>query len=588
MSTPLPAQGNRVRPDTELLLSVVIPTHNVEPWIDELLGSVLECALTSMEVVVVDDHSSDGTFERLTDFASADPRVRVVRAHKRGGAGARNVGLGVSRGRYIAFADGDDIVPPGAYERLVESLEQSGSDIAFGDWLKFSSVRTWQPSKNWRVFDEPRTEATIADEPALIRGRAVWNKVFRRTFLNEIGLTFPEVPRSNDIVPMTRAYLSARTIDVMPDCVYLYRDRPGTGSMTSRAGADAAAVSYFTQEAACAELISAHGDPGLAKTYSSLVFDADAWLHLSRFLSAVSSDRVRGSGALAALEHLVKATPHWSLPVATPHKQVLWCLVMAGELDLAIRFNRLEEDARQRDAYDPETLEVWVTALEVIAGRPDVLPKVPRERLVTNGLATVLLHHARDVGRDVVDALTERVARAGLAESVDLAAVKRGPVRQIVRALQLREPGAVWLISTSIRTRLVVDDVRLDRTGAVLSGPAELLGDDVRLTVIARAQGTAGTLRIRPEAAAARWSVAVPSHRVALGRWDLVGEYAIGAATVEVPVVTARMQLPLPERFDTLRVLGDRSRNWRVVLERRRAAASRAALRVVRRAVPRR
>lgn len=571
----------------EPLLSVVIPTHDVQPWIDELLASVLACTLTSMEVIVVDDHSTDGTAERLADLSAADPRVHVVQAHGRGGARARNVGLTVARGRYVAFADGDDIVPPGAYERLVESLEQSGSDIAFGDWLKFSSVRTWQPSKNWRVFDEGRAGVGIADVPALIRGRAVWNKVFRRSFLSDLRLVFPEVPRSNDIFPMTRTYLAARTIDVLPDCVYLYRDRPGTGSMTARAGADAAAVSYFTQEAACAELVAAHGDPGLAKTYSSLVFDADAWLHLSRFLRAVPVDRVRAGGAIEAVGRLVDAAPHWSLPVATPHKQILWCLVVGGELDVAGHFNELEERSRQRDVYDRATLDAWVTALGVIAGTPGVLPEVSRSRLLVEGLATVLVHHARDLGREPVDALTERIARAELAADVDLSTVKRGPVRQVVQALQLGTPGAVWLISTSIETRLVVDDVRLGRGGAELSGPLGPTDDDARLTVVARPQGGGGSLRVLADRAGDRWSVILPTNLVTLGRWDVIGEFAIGSAKVEVPVVTARMPLPVPERHELLRVLSDRSRSWRVILERRRPAATRAALRVIRRVVPR-
>lgn len=588
MITTSPTSARRPRDEDEPLLSVVVPTHDVAPWIDDLLGSVLDCGLTSMEVIVVDDHSSDGTAERLTELASVDPRVHVVLAHARGGAGARNAGLAVARGTYVAFADGDDIVPAGAYERLVGSLERTGSDIAFGDWLKFSSVRTWQPSRNWRVFDDEHTAVTIAAVPALIRGRAVWNKVFRRSFLQDVGLEFPEVPRSNDILPMTRAYLLARTIDVLPDVVYLYRDRPGTGSMTARAGADTAATSYFTQEAACAELVAAYGDPGLAKTYSSLVFDADAWLHLSRFLRAVPLDRVRASGALESLEHLVETTPHWSLPVATPHKQVLWCLVAAGSIGTAVRFNELEERSRGSDHYDAETFDTWIAALSEIADRPDVLPKVPRPRLVVEGLATLLLHHARDLERSVVDALSERVANSGILAGVDAAALRRGPVRQVVQALQRGTPGAVWLISTSLQTRLVVDEVRLDRGGAALSGPAVIVDESAELTLIARAQGAAGTLRIRPELAKGRWSVVVPANGLTTGRWDVVGEYRLGTATVEVPIVTARMPLPVPERFDVIRVLSDRSRAWRVVLERRRAVASRAAVKVVRQVLPRR
>src|SRR5699024_2609168 len=119
--------------------SVVIPTHNVRPWLRQLLDSVLR-QLDDLEVIVVDDRSDDGTVEDAGAAAARDPRVMVIASPGQGGGSARNAGAERARGRYLVFADGDDLIPDGAYAALTESLERSGSDMAVGDYLKFRSA----------------------------------------------------------------------------------------------------------------------------------------------------------------------------------------------------------------------------------------------------------------------------------------------------------------------------------------------------------------------------------------------------------------------------------------------------------------
>lgn len=579
-----PARGHTAPP--EPVLSVVVPTHDVAPWIDELLESVLACSFPDLEVLVVDDHSTDGTLERIQALAAADPRVVLVQAHDRGGARARNTGLAVARGRYVAFADADDIVPTGSYERLVGSLETSGSDIAFGDWLKFSSTRTWQPSRNWKVFDEDRIATTLSDVPALVRGRAVWNKVFRRSFLTETGITFPEVPRSNDIVPMTRAYLAAGRIDVLSDCVYLYRDRPGTGSMTSRAGAAAAAVSYFTQEAACAALVRERDDEGLTATYSTLVHDADSWLHLSRVLREIPVAELRESGAVDAVLALVANAPRTGLARATPHKQVLWALVAGGHLDVAERFNRAEEHARAAGSYDAPALAVWIDAIAVLLADDALLAGVDRTRLVVDGLGRVLLHHARDLSVEDAVAVIHEAHVAGIVGKIDVSSVRTRSLAALLRAVEEDDAAAVRLVSAGRDARLVVDAAALEGTTVVFGGVVTDDGPDGVFAVVLRSpseRGAGDRVRIPAERSGDRWSVRVPATAVGAGRWEVSVEIAVGRSTIEVPVVTARMPLPVPERADRFRVLADRGRSWRVVLERRPAVLRRAIGRVVRR-----
>lgn len=271
------------------LLSVVVPAHNVGPWMKDCLASLLRQPIASMELIVVDDHSEDDTLSIALTMRELDDRLTVISATEYGGANARNLGAAMARGKYIIFADGDDIIPDDAYPHLLDSLEKSRSEMAMGRFLKFSIKETWDPSARWGVFDTHVVGTTLSAHPALLRGRACWNKMFLRSFWEAEGITFPEVVRSNDIAPMTRALLKARSIDLLPQVVYLYRARPGTQSMTARAAKSTALRSYLEQEIDCLHLLLDRGEPRLLSEYFSLFLNADGWVHVSNFL-----DRARG------------------------------------------------------------------------------------------------------------------------------------------------------------------------------------------------------------------------------------------------------------------------------------------------------
>lgn len=272
------------------ILSVVVPTHDVGVYVDECLRSIARQSVASIEVIVVDDHSTDDTVDRVTAFAASDARFRLIRADERGGGLARNLGALHASGRYLIFIDGDDIVPDGAFSVLVETLDRTGSDMACGRYLKFSANRTWDPTQNWPVYKQMLERVTLDEHPALIRGRACWNKMFRRDFWLEQSLAFPNAVRSNDILPMTQALARATAIDVIPDVVYLYRERPGVRSMTSRAAQSQGVISYLEQELACLNELERTVSARAMRTYFTLLYQADLWVHIARFVPAADAE----------------------------------------------------------------------------------------------------------------------------------------------------------------------------------------------------------------------------------------------------------------------------------------------------------
>ena len=381
---------------------MIVPTHNVRPWIRETLGTVLAQRDGDMEVIVVDDHSTDGTVEIIEDLARANPALRLVTAAVRGGGSARNEGVAQARGRYLIFCDGDDLVPDGAYAALVESLEASGSDIAFGDFLKFSPTETWRPTAAWPAYSQGRTRFTAEEVPSILYGRACWNKAFRRTFWDRSGAMFPDVPRSNDIVPMTMCYLAASAIDMVDDIVYLYRERQGATSMSSRAANAESLLSYFEQELACADLVAAAESSELSTVFSSLVLDRDGWVHLARYLReserrAEDDERVR-----AVLARLVSASGHDVDDIGLPHKRLVFTLALAGEFEAAAGLARVTSGPPSEIA---DQLTSWIAFLTATsrAGTAVLREEPWLVRLVAEMLAAAVVEGSDETDRLALD-----------------------------------------------------------------------------------------------------------------------------------------------------------------------------------------
>lgn len=216
-------------------LSVVVPFHNVRPYLPACLESIARQTFQDIEVVMVDDGSSDGSVAVAESYAERDPRFMLVRQDNQGLGPARNTGIKHAVGDYLAFVDSDDVLPPAAYELTVGSLERSGSDFAAGNARRFDSHRMWQSWAHSEAFRKDRQGVSITRHPELMRERGVVFKTFRRTFWDRHGLTFPGI-LYEDLPVMIRAYVLADTIDIVREPVYYWRLRDRGGlSITQRA-----------------------------------------------------------------------------------------------------------------------------------------------------------------------------------------------------------------------------------------------------------------------------------------------------------------------------------------------------------------
>ncbi|MEW2169395.1 CDP-glycerol glycerophosphotransferase family protein [Streptomyces sp. NPDC007027] len=211
------------------LLSVVVPVHNVEAWLEDCLRSVAEQTLDAIEVVVVDDGSTDASGRIAAEFAARDERFRLVRQENAGLSAARNTGVRHTTPTvpYLAFADSDDVVVHDAYERMTASLEATGSDLVTGNvWRLTGQGRQQAWQYRWLTGPRPRTH--ITRDPRLLADRVAWNKVFRRSFWDAHAFAFPEGRLYEDTPVMIPAHYLAESVDVLAEHVYYWRVREGS------------------------------------------------------------------------------------------------------------------------------------------------------------------------------------------------------------------------------------------------------------------------------------------------------------------------------------------------------------------------
>lgn len=269
------------RPHHAPTVGVVVPAYGVEQWLPECLDSLRAQTHRQWQAVVVDDGSPDRSGEIAEQYAARDARISVLHTANGGLSAARNVGVAAVEGDYLAFLDSDDVLPPTALADLVAMLEDSGSDFAT------ASILRWEPpppvgqglhEPPWmrRLHAAARIGITVADHPEILGDVFAWNKLYRRSFWDAAGLSFPEGLRYEDQPTTTRAYL-AGTFDVLPSVVYHWRIRADGTSITQQRSTEQDLLDRWATKRMALQAVREHGDPQVLEVFVDRVLPGDLW-----------------------------------------------------------------------------------------------------------------------------------------------------------------------------------------------------------------------------------------------------------------------------------------------------------------------
>jgi CDP-glycerol glycerophosphotransferase len=208
------------------LVSVIVPMYNVEPFLRDCLDSLRAQTYRDLEVILVDDGSTDDCAVIAEEFVRADPRFRLIRQENAGLSMARNNGLEHATGEFVAFVDSDDVLAAHAYELLVLALA-GGADFASGGVLRLNSRGTHAGEPHKTAVSTTDLKAHVSRNHELLRDRTIWNKLYRRAFYDQHGFEFPPGRLFEDVPVTVPAHALARKVAIVAEPIYFWRVREG-------------------------------------------------------------------------------------------------------------------------------------------------------------------------------------------------------------------------------------------------------------------------------------------------------------------------------------------------------------------------
>lgn len=208
------------------LISIIVAIYNVEPYIERCIDSILVQNYKNLEIILVDDGSTDSCSRICDNYAKIDNRIKVIHQPNLGLSEARNSGIKIAMGKYVAFVDGDDFISPNMYKLLHRTVTQTNSDISVCRYER--NLDNINESSNLRevVFKELsgdyRLDYLFSNE---ICGNYAWNKLYKKELFDDI--CFPKGKHYEDMFIMHKVFLKAKKIVLIENKLYYYIYRKG-------------------------------------------------------------------------------------------------------------------------------------------------------------------------------------------------------------------------------------------------------------------------------------------------------------------------------------------------------------------------
>lgn len=197
------------------LVSIIVPVYNVEDYLARSVDSVLSQTYNNLEIILVDDGSTDMSGAMCDSFAEQDNRIRVIHKKNGGLSDARNAGIEIAAGDYIGYVDSDDWIEPDMFELMVTNCEKYGAEVAACRYSRVYGDYTVNESTDLilHMTRDEALETYICENVERPIYNSVWSKLFKRELVKDYR--FPVGKKSEDIMYTTKAFCN------MNSCVYI-------------------------------------------------------------------------------------------------------------------------------------------------------------------------------------------------------------------------------------------------------------------------------------------------------------------------------------------------------------------------------
>ena len=212
------------------LISVIVPVYNVETYLNECVDSILRQTYKNLEIILVDDGSTDNSGAICDEYAKKDSRIKVFHKENGGASTARNYGIDQANGEFLGFVDSDDYIEKELYELLMESLVKNNADVSACGYISFRDGSNEKEERIDFYGGEVFTSESFAKILSLEKnGAAVispCNKLYKREVFSKIR--YPEGQAYEDPYVITDIFDSIEKFVFVKKALYYYRQRQGS------------------------------------------------------------------------------------------------------------------------------------------------------------------------------------------------------------------------------------------------------------------------------------------------------------------------------------------------------------------------
>ena len=222
------------------IVSVIIPVYNQEKYLEECLKSVCQQTLQNLEIICIDDGSTDSSLSILKEYQNQDSRIKVL-SQQNGGAGtARNLGMKHASGTYLSFLDSDDCFVPAMLETMVTDIENNNSDVVVCRSDCFDTESKKVTPMPWSIREDLLPPKTVFNSKDIYKDFFElfvwwpWDKLFRKSFIDSLKIYYQNLRTTNDLFFVCASVLMAERISCIPDILVHQRINLKTSLSSTR------------------------------------------------------------------------------------------------------------------------------------------------------------------------------------------------------------------------------------------------------------------------------------------------------------------------------------------------------------------
>lgn len=227
-------------------VSIIVPVYNVEKYLHKCLSSLINQTLKDIEIIVINDGSTDNSSQIIEEFVQKDTRIKAIKQENSKLGATRNNGIKLATGEYIGFVDSDDYVDENFFEELYNTAKKYNADIVSTNILKHKPKFCKYNIK----YNEYKTTTNIQDKIKLCsdtkkRFFSCWNKIYKRDLINSNNIIFTENKLHEDVLFSLSALYFSKTLAVTPNTKYHYMQNPSSICNTKKGTNDRNIDRYY-------------------------------------------------------------------------------------------------------------------------------------------------------------------------------------------------------------------------------------------------------------------------------------------------------------------------------------------------------